>query len=37
MPDKNKIKQIMRNSVIQGIGNKILGDGNILKNIFGGQ
>ena len=37
VPDKNKIKQIMRNSVIQGIGNKILGDGNILKNIFGGQ
>jgi AsmA protein len=37
VPDKNKIKQIMRNSVIQEIGNKVLGDGNILKNIFGGQ
>ena len=35
VPDKNKIEQIMRNSVIEEIGNKVLGETNLLKNIFG--
>jgi AsmA protein len=37
VPDKNKIEQIMKNSVIEEIGNKVLGDTNLLNNIFGRQ